>query len=291
MDPNIIDIFGQTYTMKKLILLLFPLLLSAQTHRFVYLLQYKKDSLAQDFTKANMILDVNPDDVKFYPYSYAQTDSLNIVRGQKRSRWDDDLPAIIRKRDSFENTSLILMNDFFSLKSSDKMNWKLLSDTKVEGQYNLQKATTDFGGRQWIAWFCKDISLSEGPYKFRGLPGLIFEIEDTDKNYIFKLAKSIKFPKTYATPFLDSFGGKRPLAVNEKTIAKKQLELYNDPLHDVAEAFKSNTNPDNTYYVLGVQIKSLDQLKGMSDERRKLMLRENNPIEIDKVVKYPLNLR
>jgi len=29
----------------------------------------------------------------------------------------------------------------------------------------------------------------------------------------------------------------------------------------------------------------------MSDERRKMMLRENNPIEIDKAVKYPLNLK
>jgi len=280
---------AQTFTVKKLFFFLFPLLFSAQTHRFVYLFQYKKDSLAQDFTKANMILDVNPDDVKFYPYSYAQTDSLNTIRGQKRSRWDDDLPAIIRKKDSFENTSLILLNDFFSLKSTDKMNWKLLSDTKVDGQYNLQKATTNFGGRQWIAWFCKDINLSEGPYKFRGLPGLIFEIEDSNRNYIFKLAKSMKFPKTYETPFLESFIGKKPLLVTEKIIAKKQLELYNDPLHDVAEAFKSNTNPDNTFYVLGVQIKSLDQLKGMSDERRKMMLKENNPIEIDKAVKYPLN--
>lgn len=273
--------------MKKLILLLFPLLFSAQTHRFIYQFQYKTDSLAKELSKDNMILDINPDDVKFYPYSYAETDSLNIIRGQRRSRWDDHLPALIRKKDSFENTSLILLNDLYSLKSIDKMNWKLLNDTKLDGQYTLQKATTTFGGRKWEAWFCKDISLSEGPYKFRGLPGLIFEIEDTHKNYIFKLAKSVKLPKTYETSFLESFMGKKPIPVNDKIIAKKQLELYNDPLRDVAEAFKSNTNPDNTFYVLGVQIKSIDQLKGMSDERRKMILKENNPIEIDKAVKYP----
>ncbi|REC64015.1 GLPGLI family protein [Chryseobacterium pennae] len=274
--------------MKKLILLLFPLLLSAQTHRFVYLLQYKKDSLVQDFTKANMVLDINPDDIKFYPYAYAKNDSLNMIRGQKSARWDDDLPAVIRKKNSSENTSLILMNDFYSLKSNDKINWKLSDETKVDGQYTLQKATTDFGGRQWIAWFCKDINLSEGPYKFRGLPGLIFEIEDSKKNYIFKLAKSMKFSNTYETPFLESFLGKKPLPVTDKMIVKKQLELYNDPLHDVAESFKSNTNPENTFWVSGVQVKSIDQLKGMSDERRKTIRRENNPIEIDKAAKYPL---
>ncbi|WP_347218585.1 GLPGLI family protein [Chryseobacterium sp.] len=275
--------------MKKLILLLFPLLLSAQTHRFVYLLQYKKDSLAQDFTKANMILDVNKDDRKFYPYAYAENDSLNKIRGRKSAMWDDSLPAVIRKKNSSENTSLIMLTDLYSVKSNDKTNWKLSEETKIDGQYTLQKAITNFGGREWIAWFCKDITLSEGPYKFYGLPGLIFEIEDSRKNYIFKLVKSMKFASTYETPFLESFLGRKPLPVTDKIIAKKQLELYNDPLHDVAESFKSNTNPDNTFWVSGVQVKSIDQLKGMSDERRRIMLKENNPIEIDKAVKYPLN--
>lgn len=275
--------------MKKLILLLFPLFLSAQTHRFIYQFQYKLDSTATEFAKENMILDINPDDVKFYPYSYAETDSLNIIRGQKRSRWDDQLPALIRKKNSFDNTSLILLNDFFSVKSTDKMNWKLLNDTKIDGQYTLQKATTTFGGRNWIAWFSKDVNLSEGPYKFRGLPGLIFEIEDDKNNFIFKLSKSMKLPKTYEAKFLESFIGQNPILVTEKIIVKKQLELYNNPLQDIAESFKSNTNPENTFYVMGVEIKSLDQLKGMSDERRKAMLRENNPIEINKVIKYPSN--
>lgn len=272
--------------MKKLILLLFPLLFSAQTHRFIYQFHYKLDSTATELAAENMILDINPDDVKFYPYSYAETDSLNIIRGQRRSRWDDHLPAVIRKKDSFENTSLILLNDLFSLKSTDKMNWKLLNDTKVDGQYKLQKATTTFGGRNWIAWFSKDVNLSEGSYKFRGLPGLIFEIEDDKKNFIFKLSKSMKLPKTYDAKFLDSFIGKKPIPVSEKIIAKKQLELYNNPLQDIAESFKSNTNSENTYYVMGVQIKSVDQIKGMSDESRKTMLKENNPIEIDKAIKY-----
>ncbi len=72
------------------------------------------------------------------------------------------------------------------------MNWKLLNDTKVEGQYTLQKATTTFGGRNWIRVGFEDINLSEGPYKFRGLPGLIFEIEDDKNNFMFKLSKSMK---------------------------------------------------------------------------------------------------
>lgn len=274
--------------MKNLLFLLFPFLMFAQTHRFVYEFQYKLDSLSKDFGKENMILDINPLEVKFYPYAYAELDSLNIIRGQRNSRWDDHLPAIIRKRESNENTSLVLLNDLFALKSLDKLDWKLYPETKAEGVYTLQKATAHFGGRNWIAWFSKEVTISEGPFKFRGLPGLIFEIGDDKNNFIFKLIKSRKFPKTYATPFLDSFLGKKPILVSEKIIVKKTLEIYHDPLHDIAESFKSNTSPDQTFYVYGTQIKSLDQLKTLADESRERIRKNNNPIEINKAIHYPI---
>ncbi len=82
--------------------------------------------------------------------------------------------------------------------------------------------------------------------------------------------------------------GKNPIPVSEKIIHKKQLELYNDPLRNIAESFKANTNPDNTFYVSGVQIKSIDQLKGMADESRERIRKNNNPIEIDKAIQYPI---
>lgn len=58
---------------------------------------------------------------------------------------------------------------------------------KKNGQFNLQKATARYGGRNWIAWFTEEIPISEGPYKFNGLPGLIFEIYDDKENYKFTL--------------------------------------------------------------------------------------------------------
>jgi GLPGLI family protein len=48
----------------------------------------------------------------------------------------------------------------------------------------LQKAT-NFGGRLWIiAWFNLEIPINEGPYKFRGLSGLIFEIGDSQTQFM-----------------------------------------------------------------------------------------------------------
>lgn len=84
--------------MKKLFLfLLFSILGNAQTHRFIYEFKFKEDSTTQNFRKENMVLDVNPTDVKFYSYGYVENDSINKVRNFKNVMWDDALPAITRK--------------------------------------------------------------------------------------------------------------------------------------------------------------------------------------------------
>jgi GLPGLI family protein len=64
-----------------------------------------------------------------------------------------------------------------------KFDWKISNEKTKIGSYSAQKATTEFGGRTWIAWFCTDVPFQDGPYKFSGLPGLIIKIEDDNKNY------------------------------------------------------------------------------------------------------------
>ncbi|PZU89297.1 MAG: GLPGLI family protein [Chryseobacterium sp.] len=259
----------------------------SQTHRFIYEYQFKRDSLADYYDKENMNLDINPDEVKFYPYSYLKNDSLNKLRNYKSNMWDD-LPAIKRKINSDENISYILLgSDFFMIKTTDKINWELTTETKIEKGYKLQKATAKFGGRNWEAWFCKEINLNEGPYKFRGLPGLVFQIEDSKKNFIFSLIKSYKLEKTYVTnDFLESFAGKKPILISEKILKNKLLEFYNDPLHDFREQFKNNTDPSAVFKVNNIQIKNIDQFKELTEIRQKSIRKENNPIEIDKAIIY-----
>ncbi|HOB23977.1 MAG TPA: GLPGLI family protein [Kaistella sp.] len=277
--------------MKKFILILFPLLFSAQTHRFIFEFKFKSDSLSKEFRTENMVLDINPDEFKFYPYAYAENDSLGKVRNYKNIMWDDQLPALKRNKNSYTNTSYILLNDFFSFQTEDKISWNLSNETKKSAQYTLQKATTNFGGRKWTAWFSKEVNLSEGPYKFRGLPGLIFEIQDDQQNFIFSLVKSQKFKNTYDTSeFLESFGGKKPIPINEKILLKKRMELFNDPLRDFKEDFKKS-NGAGKFSVLGIEVKSIEQFKELTERFQEMMRKENNPIEIDKAVKYPTKKR
>jgi len=66
-----------------------------------------------------------------------------------------------------------------------EFNWQLHNEKKKILNYNCQKATCSFRGRNYIAWFTPEIPLKEGPYKFGGLPGLILQISDTKNEYIF----------------------------------------------------------------------------------------------------------
>ncbi|MCF8231018.1 MAG: GLPGLI family protein [Bacteroidales bacterium] len=64
--------------------------------------------------------------------------------------------------------------------------WVMTNEKKTIMTYPCQKATLDFRGRAYEAWFSPMLPFSEGPFKFSGLPGLILEIQDSEKHYIFK---------------------------------------------------------------------------------------------------------
>ena len=68
----------------------------------------------------------------------------------------------------------------------DNLIWQITSETDTIHDYVCQKAICDFGGRTWEAWFTMEIPISDGPYKFCGLPGLIIDIADTQDHYSYK---------------------------------------------------------------------------------------------------------
>lgn len=83
-----------------------------------------------------------------------------------------------------------LHDKLFVVKNNCKINWKIDSEKDKFLGYSIQKATTEFGGRKWTAWFSTDIPIQDGPYKFSGLPGLILKITDAENEFIYEM-KSI----------------------------------------------------------------------------------------------------
>ena len=92
-----------------------------------------------------------------------------------------------------------MQDRFYYTQDKELFNWSISEETKLIKGYKVQKATCSFAGRDYIAWFSPEIPIAEGPYKFNGLPGLILEIYDTDKDYVFdfiglkKLSPKVSF--------------------------------------------------------------------------------------------------
>lgn len=105
-----------------------------------------------------------------------------------------------------------------------KIDWKIQEDTKKIGSFKCKKATGNFRGRTYIAWFTEDIPLPYGPWKLYGLPGLILQAEDTEK--MFKATfKSITYPTVCENNDLE-----RPTAAEMKTL--KEYVEFRDNIHD-----------------------------------------------------------
>lgn len=66
-----------------------------------------------------------------------------------------------------------------------EIQWEITDSTKTVLGYDCIKATANYHGRNWTAWFAPDIPLQEGPWKLTGLPGLILEASESTGQHSF----------------------------------------------------------------------------------------------------------
>lgn len=63
--------------------------------------------------------------------------------------------------------------------------WEIGDSTKTVMGYECVMATTNYHGRHWTVWFTPEIPLQDGPWKLRGLPGLILEASEPTGQHTF----------------------------------------------------------------------------------------------------------
>ena len=86
-----------------------------------------------------------------------------------------------------EGFDRILKDHFTYEEPIPHQQWELVPGDSVIAGYACHRAQTHYRGRDYTAWYTEEIPLSYGPYKFRGLPGLITCIYDRDRDYVFSL--------------------------------------------------------------------------------------------------------
>jgi GLPGLI family protein len=95
-----------------------------------------------------------------------------------------------------ENIFKIEFKKDYVIDSIKSFDWKIHNnETKKIGKYLCTKATTSFRGRNYIAYFTEELPFNAGPFKFKNLPGLILQIENTEYSIKHKwIAVKIVFP-------------------------------------------------------------------------------------------------
>ena len=138
------------------------------------------------------------------------------------------------------------------------------SESKIIKDFKVQKATTSFAGRDFVAWFTSEIPIADGPYKFNGLPGPIMEIENQKDHYSFELG-SLETLKTLVTHEFDS---EKHLEISQQELEKVSDNYNRDPIGAVEEAG----------ITFGI---APGQREKMHQEHLKELKKKNNPIELE----------
>ena len=123
---------------------------------------------------------------------------------------------------------LLFREAFIAEEPLPVIRWNILTDTRNIGGFNCKKAITYFRGRRYEAWFATGIPVSDGPWKLRGLPGLILEAWDEDREIQY-LFDSIRLPYLAAKDIIEPGEGSRisfeAFKNIEQTQADKMIKL------------------------------------------------------------------
>ncbi|SIS51894.1 GLPGLI family protein [Chryseobacterium gambrini] len=296
---------------KLLLFLLAGILANAQINRFFYDYKFIPDSNNKEDVKSEMMyLDIDKNGSNYYSRTKFVADSTSRAELEKQIKSFSGNISVSRRENpgqvSFKVTKSYpdfktylfrsVSSDQYKIREDQKPEWKILSDKQKIGEYNTQKATTSFGGREWIAWFSTDIPFQDGPYKFYGLPGLIVKIEDTTGSHIMTLvgnkkvaqaAASEKEPELPQNIRVFGMGGKE-LEVTEDQFRKAWKDYVNDPAKNMREMMMRNTdNSKMTFKVKtsdGKEISDPNQVfREMEKRTKESLAKNNNPIEPDLV--------
>ncbi|MCY4781190.1 GLPGLI family protein [Sphingobacterium sp. UT-1RO-CII-1] len=235
--------------------------------RFIFRLDYKPDS--NNFNRIEtefFFLDISEEQSVFRSESTHIKDSIlnsdnpNSLMQTPKTQFRY---TIVK---NFSNNKIKSFHDYttfkFALEEEDsQINWQVHNDNKDILGYNCSKATAKYKGREYTAYFAQEIPFSDGPYKFKGLPGMILQLQDSNNEYNFEVV-GISNLKNY-----DYYLARHE---NYKTISKKELAEFEDKIKEKPSLILMNP---------GIQL-SQEAYEKYDRNHRERNKSRNNPIEL-----------
>lgn len=165
-------------------------------YKVTYSLKYKFHPDQRDAYNDTRIVQIGKRNVKDYSDIINHFDSLateQIRRGAESysnvsgNPWPLEIIRPIRGNKANLKYRLSISAFFVYPDSVPSLDWNFSDETtdSIMG-YDCRKATVEFAGRHYTAWFTPEIPLPFGPYKFGGLPGLILKLEDAEQQFVWE---------------------------------------------------------------------------------------------------------
>lgn len=277
-------------------LLFLVTLANAQSaNRFFYELTFKPKKGIDSLQKAVMILDVTDKKSLYRDYLTVSQDSvlkIEVEKMQKAGVFKDLSKSFQMPKFAYKitkeyptmkvNFSERMLNSVFGYNEEPKFNWKISNDKQKIGEYEAQKATTEFGGRKWTAWFTESIPFPDGPYKFSGLPGLIVKIEDAEKNFSWILTANKPLKEfeelSYSEKLSAQFGARNDVTIINRDKFESSFEEYKkDPFASI----RAQITPEMKAMKMPGNDKTMGEM--MSDQEKSIKdfyNASNNTVEI-----------
>lgn len=262
--------------------------------RFFYELNYVPNKKTGTQEKVMTILDITDNKSIYRDYTVIAQDSIleTEINKMKKSGSFTDVEKLI-KMPKFSYRIYKEYPDFsinyvdgiekslFGYNEDISFDWKIQKDTLTIENYKCQKATLDYKGRKWTAWFSNDLPFQDGPYKFSGLPGLIVKISDSKNEYSWILKGTKKIAPFDEYSYSDKLYYRGNFKINNisKSKFEKSMDQYKkDPLASTKGQMKQE--------MLSRKMPGSDVTYGqMLDNQNKILkniLNSNmNPIELN----------
>jgi len=167
----------------------------------IYNAKYVRDTLnpEENIKEDVLMLMIGPKASKFYSQKTFLADStiraemtgsrsLDLGSHSKYEQGETYILYKDREKGELTYTDKISMDHFMFQEKLEPQQWEILDETKEILGYECQKAVCDFRGRRYKAWFTWELPISDGPWKFEGLPGLIMAVADDQGHYSFEMA-------------------------------------------------------------------------------------------------------
>jgi GLPGLI family protein len=194
----------------------------------------------------------------YYDYLYNNVGNYGIlpISSLPRSK-----SSIYKDGDKIIATLPIARKDLYRFEEP-ALKWELIKDKKktiLSYSCNLAKTTSDTG-KVYYAWYTSSIPISEGPFRFKGLSGLVLEVYNEEKSIFINAVEIAK-----VNELIEPLKYVRVYDLKDKAkFMKKRKEVMEDPnIDNFQSKYRAETmdgqeiKPDRRYQMKRIKENNL----------------------------------